>query len=220
MKIDVLCTDQNHPITPALQAWCAAQSSAHKTRLLHDKSELGSGNILFLISCSQLICAQDRAHYDHVLVLHASDLPKGRGWSPHIWDILAGKTKLTLSLLYAEDGVDTGDILEQMHMDIPRHALYDEINAILFKAELRMMGRAITLIEIAAPARPQQETQADYHPRRTPRDSKLDPKQSLVALFDQIRIADPARYPAYFELHGQRYDIKITKRESPSHEDQ
>ena len=46
----------------------------------------------------------------YTLVLHASDLPDGRGWSPHVWDVISGKSSLTLSLINAEDSVDTGHI--------------------------------------------------------------------------------------------------------------
>jgi methionyl-tRNA formyltransferase len=56
----------------------------------------------------------DRAKYDSSLVLHASDLPAGRGWSPHIWAITNGAESVTLSLLEAEDQVDSGRIWKKM----------------------------------------------------------------------------------------------------------
>ena len=46
------------------------------------KVSVRPGDILFLISCSERIGDAYRQKYRHVLVLHASDLPKGRGWSP------------------------------------------------------------------------------------------------------------------------------------------
>ena len=48
--------------------------------------------------------------FQQCLVLHASDLPKNRGWSPHVWSILNGENDITLSLLEAEDKVDMGRI--------------------------------------------------------------------------------------------------------------
>ena len=123
MRIDLLCTNPAHPVVPVLRRWMAKRDGAHDLRLIHDKSELAYGDILYLVSCSQLIGREDRGRYAHVLVLHASDLPEGRGWSPHVWDILAGKEELTLSLLTAEDSVDTGAIWSKRHFAVPRHAL-------------------------------------------------------------------------------------------------
>ena len=67
---------------------------------------------------------------------HASDLPKGRGWSPHIWQVLEGKQEIRVSLLEAEDAVDSGAIWHQNKLVIPQSALWDEVNEALFDAEL------------------------------------------------------------------------------------
>jgi methionyl-tRNA formyltransferase len=214
MRIDLLCTNPDHPVVPSLRRWIEHHNTAHDLRLIHDKSDLTEGDILYLVSCSQLIGTSERARYGHVLVLHASDLPEGRGWSPHIWDILNGKETLTLSLLTAEDGVDTGDIWAKKRFDVPRHALYDEINALLFQAELDLMDCGIAMVAGGEAPVPQPTEGGSYHPRRTPEDSRLDPAQPLSALFDQLRVADPDRFPAFFELHGQTYNLILKKRET------
>ena len=184
------------------------------TRLIHDKSELNTGDILFLVSCSQLIESSSRVRYKFSLVLHCSDLPEGRGWSPHVWDILAGKEELTMSLLTAEGGVDTGAIWAKLRFAVPRHALHDEINAPLFQAELDLMDRGIAMVAAGDSPTPQPAEGGSYHPRRTPEDSRLDPTRPLADLFDQIRVADPDRFPAFFEMHGKTYDITLKKRET------
>lgn len=214
MRIDLLCTNPAHPVVPFLLRWVVDRSHEHDLRLIQDESELETGDILYLVSCSQLIGAEDRARYSHVMVLHASDLPVGRGWSPHIWDILAGKEELTLSLLAAEGGVDTGAIWAKRRFAVPRHALHDEINALLFQAELELMDRGIEMVAAGEAPTPQAAEGGSYHPRRTPEDSRLDPTRPLADLFDQIRVADPDRFPAFFEMHGKTYDITLKKRET------
>ena len=214
MRIDLLCTNPAHPVVPALRGWIADRDGAHDLRLIHDKSELATGDILYLVSCSQLIGAGDRARYAHVMVLHASDLPEGRGWNPHVWDILAGKEELTLSLLTAESGVDTGAIWAKRRFAVPRHALHDEINDLLFQAELELMDRGIEMVAAGEAPTPQPAEGGSYHPRRTPEDSRIDPTRPLADLFDQIRVADPDRFPAFFEMHGKTYDITLKKRET------
>lgn len=214
MRIDVLCTNPAHPVVPVLRRWIADRGDAHDLRLIHDKSELADGDILYLVSCSQLIGREDRARYAHVMVLHASNLPEGRGWSPHVWDILAGKEELTLSLLTAEGGVDTGAIWAKQCFAVPRHALHDEINALLFQAELDLMDCGIAMVAANESPTPQPAEGGSYHLRRTPEDSRLDPNRALTELFDQIRVADPDHFPAFFEIHGKTYYITLKKRET------
>lgn len=214
MRIDLLCTNPTHPVVPVLRRWIAERSTTHDLRLIHDASDLAQGDILYLVSCSELIGPEEREHYAHVMVLHASDLPEGRGWSPHIWDILAGKDTLTLSLLTAEDDVDTGAIWAKRRFAVPRDALHDEINALLFQVELDLMDHGIAMVAAGETPVPQPAEGGSYYARRTPEDSRLDPTRPLAELFDQIRIADPNRFPAFFEMHGETYDITLKKRET------
>lgn len=50
-----------------------------------------------------------------------------------------------------------------------------------------------------------------YYRRRTPEDSRLDPELPIAQQFDLLRICDPDRYPAFFELHGHRYRLRLEK---------
>ena len=132
MNITFLCSDPNHPVNQYLMRWIAEHESEHDIVLARSKAELIGGEILFLISCSEIISFTDRSAYEASLVLHASDLPRGRGWSPHIWNIIGGANHVTVSLLEAEDAVDTGRLWHQVTFPIPKHALWNEINDELF----------------------------------------------------------------------------------------
>lgn len=206
MRIDVLCSDPRHPVLPQLQAWCGR----HAARLCHETTELEGGEFLFLVSCQQLIGPALRARYRYCLVLHASDLPAGRGMSPHVWQILAGAERIVVSLLDAADPVDSGAIWQQRAFTLAGHELHDEINALLFDCELALMDWALDHCAASQPL-PQAGTPS-YYPRRTPADSQLDPSRPLAEQFNLLRVADPQRYPAFFELHGHRYEIVLRKR--------
>ena len=125
MKFSILCTDPNHPVIPSLNAWVQVMSSkGHATEIVTDKSALNGGDILFLVSCSQMIRDVERKKYKAALVLHASDLPKGRGWSPHIWSILDGANQITLSLLEASEPVDSGAVWFKTKFVLDGHELF------------------------------------------------------------------------------------------------
>jgi methionyl-tRNA formyltransferase len=211
MKITLLCSDVKHPVNAYLKAWMDTQQGVHEVELVQKKSDLAGGEILFLVSCSEIIDAKVRDMYLTTLVLHASDLPKGRGWSPHIWEIVRGAEVITLSLLEAEDNLDSGRIWQKLDIPIPKHALWDEINQLLFAAEIELINFAIQNFGTASSAHQKATDIASYYPKRTPEDSRIDVNKSIAEQFDLIRVCDPSRFPAYFEYLGMRYTLKLEK---------
>ena len=211
MKITLLCSDEKHPVNAYLEDWMADDGKEQIVELVRKKAEANGGDILFLISCCEIITAQDRAKYGACLVLHASDLPKGRGWSPHIWELSQGAQCITLSLLEAEDKFDSGRIWKKVDIQVPKHALWDEINHLLFEAEVLLINFAIENFSNIAPQSQPADLVATYYPRRTSLNSQIDPRKSISEQFDLIRVCDPNRFPAYFEYLGQRYLLKIEK---------
>lgn len=210
MKITVLCSDALHPVNTHLQSWIAAHQT-HQIDLIRSKSELSQGDLLFLISCSEIVSEADRQPYSKTLVIHASDLPRGRGWSPHIWQIIDGATVVTLTLLEAATKVDSGDIWQKLQINVSKDALWYEINRAVFDAELKLMDFAVDNFGVIEPQAQPTHIAATYHPKRSPTNSQVDPKKSIEEQFDLIRVCDPDRFPAYFELHGHKYTIRLEK---------
>ena len=52
---------------------------------------------------------------------------------------------------------------------------------------------------------------SSYYKKRKPEDSRLDPDKTIREQFNLLRVVDSHRYPAYFELNGMRYVLKIEK---------
>jgi methionyl-tRNA formyltransferase len=209
MRISILCSDDKHPVYPWLEGWLKRQA-AHQVELVQQKDRLSGGEILILVSCHDFIDRETRAKYGVTLVIHASDLPRGRGWSPHIWQVLEGKNKIVVTLLEADDNIDSGAIWTQKLISLEGHELVDEINAALFDAEVALMDFAVENYGKITP-RSQDGREATYYPRRIPQDSRIDPYRDLASQFDLLRVADPCRYPAFFDLRGKRYAIRIEK---------
>lgn len=214
MKISVLCTSRTHPVFPHLEAWCAARRDRHEVELVEKSAQLSGGDLLFLVSCNEIVRKPVRDRYRATLVLHAAAVPVGRGMSPHVWQILEGKHEITVTLLEAEDKVDTGRIWAQRPMRFEGHELFDEINARLFEAELALMQWAVENAATVQP-RPQPDLPPTYYRRRNPDDSRLDPEASIASQFELLRVADPDRFPAFFDLRGHRYTLRIEKVRDP-----
>lgn len=209
MNISILTTSRKHPVHSYLEKWME-KNTEHKVDLIYSPSQLTSGDILFLISCSEILTRVQRKKFAKVLVVHASDLPYGRGWSPHIWSIINGATEITLSLLEAEDSIDTGDIWKKNNISIPKTAIFNEINELIFNAELELMDFAVKNFHTVEPEK-QLDVCTKPWPKRSPKDSLIDINQTIDSQFDLMRVCDTNRFPAYFYKDGVRFNIIIKK---------
>ncbi|MCJ8339784.1 MAG: UDP-glucuronic acid dehydrogenase [Pseudomonadales bacterium] len=212
IKISFICSDFSHPVYPVLVDWIKQQHQRYDIQLVESAKLLREqGDFLFLVSCSELISSSVTARFSHALLLHASDLPNGRGWSPHIWEVINGANFITLTLLEVEDSVDTGRIWCQKRIEISRNDLYDEINQKLFAAEIELIEKSITQWDEIIPQVQDDSKSTHYYKKRTPEDSRMDISDSLENQFNLLRVCDPDRFPAFFEYNGQRYTLKLEK---------
>jgi len=211
MNITILISSPEHPVKPYVSKWIE-RNCEHKIDIVYSKEDLTCGDILFLVSCSELISESERKKYKKTLVLHASDLPCGRGWSPHVWEIINGAVAITISLLEAEDIIDSGDVWSKVSIPIPETALFDEINNLIFSAELSLMSFAIDNYETVEPKK-QFNTEKDvyYWPKRTPADSEIDIDKGIREQFNLMRVCDPNRFPAHFFLNGEKFNLVLVR---------
>ena len=212
MNITILNSSDDHPIKTWLETWVKNNQDKHIIQLCCSKKELDGGDLLFLISCSEIISEKERSKFKNTLVIHASDLPKGRGWSPHIWEIINGADRITLSLLEAEDKVDSGDIWKKIKISIPKLALYEEINKLIFDAEIELMNFAVENFYQIEPYK-QSAIEPSYWSKRTKKDSEIDIHKSIEEQFDLIRVCDFERFPAFFYKNGKKFRLKIENME-------
>lgn len=209
LNVTIICSDLLHPIYPSLRQWASEQTQRAHVEIVPRAIDAKGGDLLLLVSCHEIIKAPLRERYRHTLVIHASDLPHGKGMSPHIWQILEGKTELVVTLLEAVDGLDAGDIWHQERIHVPATALHDEIHIRLFDAELRLMSWALDNHATVQPRA--QSGESSFYRKRTPEDSRIGLESTLGAAFNQLRVADPRRYPAFFEYEGARFKIVIER---------
>ena len=215
MEITIITSSFEHPIFPYLKKWQKDQYQEHDIQIIDDTTQIKSGDFLILVSCHQFIGAEIRSNFKYTLLLHASDLPKGRGWSPHVWDIINGSSNLTLSLLEVTDPIDTGDIWKKTKIPLEGHELYDEIDHLLFSNEINLINFAIENFRNIKPAK-QSENDVTYYSRRNSEDSEIDISKSISSQWNLIRICDINRYPPFINLGGSRFILKVRKTKDSS----
>ena len=72
------------------------------------------------------------------LVVHASNLPRGKGFSPIQWQILKNKKRISFCLFKAEKKLDSGEIYEKHSLLFKGTELYDRIRYMQAKATIQI----------------------------------------------------------------------------------
>jgi methionyl-tRNA formyltransferase len=209
MNITIISSSNQHPVYLKLENWVKKKSNKYNISLVTKSSEVQDGDFLFLISCTEIIPKKIRDKFRYTLVVHASDLPKGKGWSPYVWQILEGSNQITVSLFEAVDKFDEGDIWEKKILELEGHELYSEIHEKLSDVTISLMEFAIK--NPNHKPNPQPLTDSTYYPKRTPKDSQLDPNKTIKEQFELMRVADENRYPCFFYFRGYKYNIMLKK---------
>ncbi len=186
----------------------------HSCFWVHNSDLLAGGNICFLLSYSRLVQSEIRAKYNNTLVVHASELPAGKGWSPASWLILDGKKTIPVTLLEAIDEVDSGPIYDQKWVDLKSTDLSNDWRKKIAHISVALVINFIRNFPQSSRTKREQLGTVSYYPKRTAKDSKLDPHKTINEQFNLLRISDNDNYPAFFELEGCVFELKIFRKVS------
>ena len=186
--------------------------SGHSVSHVHEEEDLSSADLCFYLSFSKVVSKSTLNLFRHNFVVHSSDLPEGRGWSPLTWQILEGKNEIPTVLFEASEKVDSGRIHLKQELKFDGHELIDEIRAAQGTLIVSMLKSLIEGYPESLFNGIEQSGKGSYYPRRRPVDSKVDPDSSLRQVFLQLRVADNVNYPAFFELNGHKYELRISKK--------
>src|ERR1700730_14270028 len=126
------------------------------------------------------------------LNLHASLLPRWRGAAPIQAAIAAGDRETRITVMYIDEGLDTGDILLRRTIDIvpadTGGSLHDRLAKVAPEALIESLER---LAKGSAPRIPQDNALATYAPKLKREDGKIDWTGSADAIERKIRAFDP-----------------------------
>ena len=181
----------------------------HSCSWVHDADHLIKGDLCFYLSYEKIVNRDIRKKFKHNLVVHASNLPKGKGWSPLSWQILEGSKNIKVTLIEAEDKVDSGKIYMQLSKKFEGYELLDELHSSLIDITLQLCCCFVDEYPKNLKKAKTQNDKETFYPRRFPKDSRLDLNKSIKKQFNLLRVVDNDRYPAFFEINGYKYYLFI-----------
>ncbi|WP_418641212.1 formyltransferase family protein [Sulfurimonas sp. ST-27] len=166
--------------------------------------------IIFILGYHKIIGKEYLEKHRHNIVVHESDLPKGKGWAPMFWQILEGKNDIVFSMFEASNGVDDGDIYMKKTLHLDGDELNHELREKQALFTIDMCLEFINNYEIYKHPKAQKGEES-FYPKRSTKDSELDIQKTINEQFNLLRIVDNEEYPAFFYKNGQKYILKIEK---------
>ncbi len=177
--------------------------------MISEHHEIMNGDILVLLSCEKKLKDEYLGLNKNNFVVHESDLPRGKGWSPLTWQIIEGNRDVCICLFEAAGDIDSGDIYEKKVMKFSGHELIDELRDIQGQATIDIIMSVIERYPNIKGVK--QSGEETFYKKRTPKDSELDISKTLKEQFNLLRVVDNDRYPAFFIRDGVKYILKIQK---------
>ena len=143
------------------------------------------------------------------LNLHASLLPRHRGASPIQAAILSGDSESGITVIYMNEGLDTGDILLSDPLSISPSETAGELHDRLAVQAAGSIARALDLLSSGdAPRVPQNNLEATYAAKLTKADGWLDWSLPCGLLERRVRAMSP--WPgAFARVAGASAILKI-----------
>lgn len=179
-------------------------------KLIFNHEKLAKADLSFILSYYKIIPNVYLKKSKMNLVIHESNLPKGRGFAPLSWQILKGYKKIIFSLFNIDNlshKPDTGNIILKSKVIFKGNELIDEIRNIALKTYCKMIDSFFRCPINFRGYR--QKGQSSSFKKRRPKDSILKINKTINENFNLLRVVDNTNYPAYFKKGNKEFIIKI-----------
>ena len=147
-----------------------------------------------------------------IINVHSSLLPKYRGASPIHSAILNGDTETGVSIMYIEEGLDSGDVILKEYCEITEDDTLGTLHDRLKDLGAAGLEKALKLIENGeVQAEKQDDSKATLVKPITKEQAKIDWDNTKEIIYNQIRGLNP--FPSAHTSNEKGENIKIYKSE-------
>ncbi len=147
-----------------------------------------------------------------IINVHSSLLPKYRGASPIHSAILNGDKESGVSIMYIEEGLDSGDVILKETCEITEDDTLGTLHDRLKELGAIGLEKALKLIEVGeVKVEKQDDSKATFVKPITKEQAKIDWNNTKEVIFNQIRGLNP--FPGAYTHNEKNENIKIYKSE-------
>lgn len=208
-KIAFLIDKTNNWIENFLKKRDFKNKSKYKFKIFDNYLKIKNYDVIFIIGYSKIIDKNFLEKNKYNLVVHESNLPKGKGFAPVQWQVLKNKKKIPICIIKAEDKVDSGNIVQKTFFKLDGTELHDEIREKQAKATFNIIERFLKKFPKIFSKK--QIGKSTFYRKRYPEDNLLNINKSIKENFNLLRISNNERFPSHFYYKSKKYIIKIFK---------
>jgi|TARA_B100002003_G_scaffold220540_1_gene222928 methionyl-tRNA formyltransferase len=208
LTISILVDDLKCWFIPFAKELINILKEHHNTTMYHHAKDIPNGDLAFFLACSKIVPSGILKRSKHNLVVHESNLPKGRGWSPLSWQVEEGKKTIPIVLFEGVEELDAGPIYLKEFIELDGTELYSELKNKQGQKTIKMVLEFIDLWPNVQPT--SQEGKPTFYRKRNMKDNQLDPEKTLAEQFDKLRTSDNSRFSPWFSFRGRKYKLAIT----------
>ena len=174
----------------------------HQVSFVHFISDVKKGDICFILSFSKIVNELTLKKNINNIVVHASDLPAGKGFSPMQWSVFEGNNHIILTLFEAIKEFDAGPYYLKDSVVFEGFELYEEMREIIGDKIVEMCLNYVNNRSQLVPKK--QDGIESFYKKRSLVDDEIDPSKSIKEQFNHFRIADNKNFPLYFYYNGHK----------------
>ena len=139
--------------------------------------------------------------------VHPSLLPKYRGAAPINWTLIHGEAGTGVTIMYMDEGLDTGDILLQEETDIAPDETFGHLHDRLANLGADLLLKVVQMLEAGQASRkPQDNSRSSYAPMLKKEDGLIYWNKEVSTIVNRIRGLSPSP-GAYTFLDGKTLKI-------------
>ncbi|MGF1730512.1 hypothetical protein [Photobacterium kasasachensis] len=195
------------PYAEQFVTWCNKRGV--EASLSRHQDELREADVSFFLGCVKLVHEKNLVKSRHNLVVHESDLPKGKGFAPVAWQIIEGQNVIPVCLIEASKNADSGDIWLRDEITLDGTELNPEWRNKQGTVTIDLCQLFVSRYSELSPE--SQVGEESFYTRRRPEDSELNMSKTLAEQFQLLRVVDNDSYPAFFRYKNKKYKVEITE---------
>jgi len=209
-KVTFLLDKRNNWIEKYLLNFDFGLKNKFRFRILKNYRLIKDEDILFILSYTKIL-PEDFLNKNKLnLIVHASKLPKDRGFAPVQYQILKGKNLIDISLLEAAKKVDAGDIFLRGKFKLKKNDLHYEIRKKQAEATFNIIKKFLQ--KYPNVKKNKQKGKSNFNKRRYSDSNQLNINKSIKSQFNILRISDNENFPTQMKIYNTNYILKIYKK--------
>ncbi len=204
-KISILVDHKSWIIKYARLLFQEIKNLNYPVSLARKHSEVKKGDILFILGCKNLLNKSVLIKNKFNLVIHESNLPKGKGMNPVSNQILKNKKKIICSMFNATQKMDSGPIVLKDSFKVKRDDFYEDWR---FKQGMTTVKMCLKFLSLKRIVLKKQKGKPTFFKKLNNKMFEINVNSSIKKQHQILQAADFKKFVPFFKIKKKIFYIK------------